>query len=223
MVQYKMDGPARDQVMKLMQEKDRIESEIREQNLVLEENNVGMQDSLIDGDGYPRNDIDVYKVRHARHRIICLQNDHKNIMKQIERGLSEVHSQFVANGEGTSRDDHSHSSHYTNGFAGGTSHASAQSRPQTNSDESFAVIALVVVGSPADIAGLNENDELLEFGTINAANFTDVNQVNSLVQHSVGQPIQVRVRRGRHVLSLTVVPRIWTQPGLLGCRIEKKS
>ncbi|XP_034826122.1 26S proteasome non-ATPase regulatory subunit 9 [Maniola hyperantus] len=222
MVQYNMDGPARDQVMKLIQEKDRIESDIREQNLVLEENNVGMQDSLVDTDGYPRNDVDVYKVRHARHRIICLQNDHKNIMKQIERGLSEVHSQFVANGEGTSRNDQSRSSGYTNGFAGGTSGVSAQSRPLT-SDESFAVIAYVVVGSPADIAGLNENDELLEFGTINAINFTDVNQVNSLVQHSMGQPIQVRVRRGRHVLSLTVVPRIWTQPGLLGCRIEKKS
>lgn len=66
-----MDGPARDRVMKLIQERDRIESEIREQNLVLEENHVGMQDPLVDGDGYPRSDVDVYKVRHARHRIIC--------------------------------------------------------------------------------------------------------------------------------------------------------
>lgn len=66
-----MDGPARDRVMKLIQEKDRIESEIREQNLVLEANNVGMHDPLVDADGFPRNDIDVYKVRHARHRIIC--------------------------------------------------------------------------------------------------------------------------------------------------------
>lgn len=71
MVGFNMDGPARDRVMKLIQEKDRIESIIRDQNLILEANNVGMQDSLVDADGFPRNDIDVYKVRHARHQIIC--------------------------------------------------------------------------------------------------------------------------------------------------------
>ncbi|XP_023937207.2 26S proteasome non-ATPase regulatory subunit 9 [Bicyclus anynana] len=220
MVNLNMDGPARDQVMKLIQEKDRIENEIREQNLVLEENNIGMQDPLVDGDGYPRNDIDVYKVRHARHLIICLQNDHKNIMKQIERGLGEVHSQFRANGEGTSSNGQSHSQHI-NGYAEVT-HNVSDARPNAN-DQGFAVIAFVLLGSPADTAGLHENDELLEFGTINATNFTDLNQVNNLVQHSVGQPIQLRVRRGSVVLSLTITPRVWTRPGLLGCRIEKKS
>lgn len=71
MVGLNMAGPARDRVMKLMQDKDKIESEIREQTAILETNNVGMHDSLVDSEGYPRNDIDVYKVRHARHRIIC--------------------------------------------------------------------------------------------------------------------------------------------------------
>lgn len=30
-----------------------------------------MQEALVDNDGYPRADIDVYQVRHARHKIIC--------------------------------------------------------------------------------------------------------------------------------------------------------
>ena len=39
------------------------------------QNLVGMDEPLVDSEGYPRNDIDVYRVRHARHRIICkLQN-----------------------------------------------------------------------------------------------------------------------------------------------------
>lgn len=71
MVGLNMNGPARDRVMKLIQEKDRIESEIRNENAVLAANNVGMDDPLVDADGFPRNDIDVYKVRHARHKIIC--------------------------------------------------------------------------------------------------------------------------------------------------------
>lgn len=71
MVGYNMDGPARDRVMKLIQEKDRLEAAIREQTAILETNLVGMHDPLVDQEGYPRNDIDVYKVRHARHQIIC--------------------------------------------------------------------------------------------------------------------------------------------------------
>lgn len=30
-----------------------------------------MDENLVDAEGYPRADIDVYQVRHARHRIIC--------------------------------------------------------------------------------------------------------------------------------------------------------
>lgn len=52
-----------------------------------------MNDALVDKDGFPRQDIDVYQVRHARHKIICLQNDHKAIMKEIELGLHKIHSQ----------------------------------------------------------------------------------------------------------------------------------
>lgn len=93
-----------------------------------------MKGDLIDTEGYPRSDIDVYSVRHARHKIICtyelihsfklhvysqsqlqwyfvfssrhsafslymrvfkltlgLQNDHKDVMRQIEEKLYAVH------------------------------------------------------------------------------------------------------------------------------------
>lgn len=46
-----------------------------------------MRDPLVDADGFPRNDIDVYQVRHARHQIINLQNDLKSLLKEIEKGL----------------------------------------------------------------------------------------------------------------------------------------
>ena len=32
---------------------------------------VGIDGPLVDEEGYPRADIDVYAVRHARHRIAC--------------------------------------------------------------------------------------------------------------------------------------------------------
>ncbi|CAH0717951.1 unnamed protein product, partial [Brenthis ino] len=212
MVGCTMDGPARDRVMKLIQEKDRIESEIREHNLVLEANNVGMQDPLVDAEGFPRNDIDVYKVRHARHRIICLQNDHKTLMKQIEQGLGEVHSEFRGtNSAGTSAP----SPTYTNGFATSSNGDSNQNM------KSFAKVGCIQEGSPADLGGLCENDDILQFGSVNADNYSDITQVHNVVAHSVGQPIQVRVKRGSHVLGITVTPRPWAQPGLLGCQIRR--
>lgn len=50
-------------------------------------NNIGMREALVDSDGFPRNDIDVYQVRHARHQINTLQNDLKSLLKEIEKGL----------------------------------------------------------------------------------------------------------------------------------------
>lgn len=35
------------------------------------QNHVGMDEPLVDSEGFPRQDIDVYQVRHARHKIIC--------------------------------------------------------------------------------------------------------------------------------------------------------
>ncbi|CAK1543379.1 unnamed protein product [Leptosia nina] len=216
MVGLNMDGPARDRVIKLMQEKDRIESEIRDQTAILETNNVGMHDQLVDSEGYPRNDIDVYKVRHARHRIICLQNDHKELMKAIERGLYEVHSNYVGTNGESSMPRSVPMPSFTNGFNNG-----AEIRNGDDSCKTFAIVGFVQEGSPADIAGLCENDEIIQFGSVNSNNFTDITQVHQIVSHSVGQRIQVKVRRDELVQSITVVPRPWAQPGLLGCQIRR--
>jgi hypothetical protein len=38
------------------------------------QNGVDMQSSLVDAEGFPRNDIDIYAVRNARHTIACKKN-----------------------------------------------------------------------------------------------------------------------------------------------------
>ncbi|CAG9792800.1 unnamed protein product [Diatraea saccharalis] len=220
MVGYKMDGPARDRVLKLMEEKDRIESEIREQTAILDTNNVGMNDALVDGEGYPRGDIDVYKVRHARHRIICLQNDHKALMKRIEQGLAEVHSDFVGpNGEGPSVVVPLPNAPYSNGHS---SYAPSNEGDTVNLNESgFASVGNIQPGSPADMDGLCEGDEILQFGSINSGNFTDVTQIHQLISHSINQSIRVQLRRDHRILTINLTPRPWAQPGLLGCHIRR--
>ena len=74
--------------------------EISECKSVLDsEADVGMNGPLIDNEGYPRNDIDIVKVRTARQKIICLMNDHKEIMKKISDALESIHQQN-SNGTG---------------------------------------------------------------------------------------------------------------------------
>ena len=88
-----MSNYTRLEALKLDEEKSKIEKEIAEWKSVLDsEQNIGMDGPLVDNEGYPRNDIDVAKVRLARNRIICLSNDHKDIMKKLSEALISIHA-----------------------------------------------------------------------------------------------------------------------------------
>ncbi|CAF4353773.1 unnamed protein product, partial [Adineta steineri] len=65
----------REELLELVKQKDDIEKELNELADELKtQNNVGMTEALVDKEGYPRNDIDLVRVRHIRQRVICLQN-----------------------------------------------------------------------------------------------------------------------------------------------------
>lgn len=94
----------KEQVMKLMERKEQIERTINDCGRILIVNkNVGLHESLVDEDGFPRNDIDVYQVRQARNQIICLQNDLKALLKEIEEGLIEVHAEAKVNHDASTK------------------------------------------------------------------------------------------------------------------------
>lgn len=94
----------REQVLKLIEQKDKIEKTINDCGRILVTNkNVGLHESLVDAEGFPRNDIDVYQVRQARHQIVCLQNDLKALMKEIEQGLIEIHADAKVNLEASTK------------------------------------------------------------------------------------------------------------------------
>ena len=61
----------REQVIEMMKQKDGLEEELKALHEVLKSQGVGMEEPLVDGEGFPRSDIDVYQVRHARSNIRC--------------------------------------------------------------------------------------------------------------------------------------------------------
>ncbi|KAG7164733.1 26S proteasome non-ATPase regulatory subunit 9-like, partial [Homarus americanus] len=178
----------RESVMALMEEKEKLEQTIKELWDVLKSNNIGMTESVIDSEGYPRTDIDVYQVRHARHQIKCLQNDHSALLRRIEEGLAVVLSpsstqDLDPNGTNVS--------------------------PPSPNREPFAKVDHVVLGSPANMAGLQENDLLTQFGSITCDNFRSLVNISQIIT----------VSRNEQSVTLTLTPRQWSGRGLLGCNI----
>lgn len=200
---------AKEEVMRLMADKDKLEKSISDYGLILSANdNVGMAGPLIDAEGYPRNDIDVYKVRQARQQILCLQNDHKKLMSEIEKLLHQVHKEAADN----------------ENSAGITIKAAAISLESPNQEivplNVIVNVNLVSPGSPAEDAGLRIGDGILQFGSINSRNFeNNLMQIATLVNNMENQRIALKIKRSEQILDLILIPKKWSGRGLLGFNI----
>ncbi|XP_036593838.1 26S proteasome non-ATPase regulatory subunit 9 isoform X2 [Trichosurus vulpecula] len=198
-------------VQELMRRKDEVEAQIKAYYDVLEDQKgVGMNEPLVDIEGYPRADVDVYQVRTARHNIICLQNDHKALMKQVEEALHQLH----ARGKEKQARDAAEAQNEALNQGQGPSQSQSQSAPRP-----FAKVNNISPGSPASTSGLQVDDEIVEFGSVNAHNFQNLQNIGTVVQHSEGHPLNVTVLRRGERLQLRLVPMRWAGKGLLGCNI----
>ncbi|TGZ57020.1 26S proteasome non-ATPase regulatory subunit 9 [Temnothorax longispinosus] len=191
---------AKDHVLQLMKEKDKIESDLRALKEVLDSNHIGMDEPLVDSEGYPRQDINVYQVRHTRHKIICLRNDHKDVMKKIEEGLHRVHALG-----GASKAEESI--------------ADIPDSQETEGLEPFLRVNLVSPGSPAETAGIQVEDLILEFGSVHCRNFKSLIDIGKLVENSRYKTVNVKIKRGSNTIVLSLIPRPWVGKGLLGCNV----
>ncbi|XP_053181311.1 26S proteasome non-ATPase regulatory subunit 9 [Scomber japonicus] len=189
-------------VKSLIKKKDDIEEQIKAYYDVLEDQGVGVEGPLVDAEGFPRADVNLYQIRTARHSISCLQNDHKAIMLEIEEALHRLHAR-----EKAKRDQ---------------DEAEAQEEAmeqQVTLPSPFARVDAVTQGSPACRAGLRVGDELIEFGSVNTDNFQNLQNIASVVQHSEGKPLRVALIRDGQRAQMSLTPQRWSGRGLLGCNI----
>ncbi|XP_048041242.1 26S proteasome non-ATPase regulatory subunit 9 isoform X1 [Megalobrama amblycephala] len=185
----------------LIKRKEEIEEQIKAYYDMLQaQGGVGMDGPLVDVEGFPRADVDLYKVRTARHSISCLQNDHKAIMVEIEEALHRLHA--------TARVRHE------------KDETKMEATEQSVSPPSpFALVDAVTQGSPAFQAGLRVGDEIMEFGSVNTQNFRNLRDIASVVQHSEGKSLRVGLFRNGQEVHLNLTPRNWSGRGLLGCNL----
>ncbi|KAF9909361.1 hypothetical protein EC991_008746 [Linnemannia zychae] len=215
----------------LMKQKDELEAEIKQQQDDLQSQKVGMNDPLIDSNGFPRSDIDLVVVRTARSNIIRLKNDMKALMLQIEEALHAVHAEALE--EKQRREAEKKKEQELSGTASIGS-AAASSTPSATTpaavDEAalerslppFARVNAVAPDSPAREAGLVQGDRIVVFGTVNANSPNTLPSLSAHVQSKENKPILVKVQRGdsTDLVSLVLVPKQgWGGRGLLGCHI----
>uniref|UniRef100_A0A8D2PLH4 26S proteasome non-ATPase regulatory subunit 9 n=1 Tax=Zosterops lateralis melanops TaxID=1220523 RepID=A0A8D2PLH4_ZOSLA len=131
-----------------------------------------------------------------------LQNDHKAVMKQVEEALHQLHA----------REKEKHARDEAEALA------EAMSQKQ-NLPQAFAKVNAVTPGSPASVSGLQVDDEIVEFGSVNANNFQNLQNIATVVQHSEGRPLSVTVIRGGRRVHVGLTPKRWSGKGLLGCNI----
>jgi len=188
-----------EQARTLMAQKSNIEAELETHISILKANNVTMQTPLVDVEGFPRADIDIYAVRGARVRIIELRNDLKAVMDAVGKALEGIYDPSLTSQQSTQND-------------------SSSERPL----KPFAKVDGVAPGSPAAEAALQRGDLVVKFGQLDENSFksNSLQPLANLVAENENRSISIRVIRSDKTVFLTLTPRKdWGGRGMLGCHI----
>ncbi|KAL7996572.1 putative PDZ domain, 26S Proteasome non-ATPase regulatory subunit 9, PDZ superfamily, PDZ domain 6 [Plasmopara halstedii] len=183
-------------------------------------NNPGIDGPLVDTEGFPRADIDVYRVRQLRHQLALKQTDHRIVMNEIEKLLPRV---FEARSGNKQQQIKTAGIDLTDSMKKLETEWKVTLNQVKQEEEdllSFAVVESVQRGSPADIAGLQAQDELLRFGSADASNHRELAAIKDIVQRNINRQIRVLVRRKSEVLVVELTPQAWQGSGVLGCLLQ---
>lgn len=200
-----------EEMRSLMAEKDRLEQNIQAMtDFLTAPNQPGLTGNLIDDEGFPRADIDMYAVRDARNKIARWQNDHKDVMKKIENQLFKAHSETRISVPIKKAENAANGSGGENASLGSLGHGPV-----------FAVIDQVFADSPAEKAGLLVDDKLKKFGNVDLVKFKEVGECFKNLRTEVVEDVSVQIvveRNGAEVM-ITLTPQKWAGQGMLGCHL----
>ncbi|KAF9241122.1 hypothetical protein BU15DRAFT_45115 [Melanogaster broomeanus] len=190
----------------LMARKDVIEAEIDTQLSILKANSCDMTTPLVDPQGFPRADLDVYTIRSARSRVIALRNDLRDVTNEIGKLLEQIYDPSLAPPPPLAPAE---------AAAGSGAQGEGPLLP-------FARVDGVAPESPAAEAGLRREDLITKFGHLTKASFSaaSLQPLAELVNNNENRELQVQVLREGQDLLVRFTPRKgWGGRGMLGCHI----
>jgi 26S proteasome non-ATPase regulatory subunit 9 len=232
----------------------------------------GLRGPLVDAEGFPRADIDLYNVRTKRNRLACINTDYRALMLEIEVELKHLHASSVAPASPLTATSGLSSSTSSKLAAVIGSSRAASCTEGAASDQSelsafanalgFALVDEVAESSPAASAGLRVGDVVVFFGGLKwqasglGLGSSPMTSIPRVVQESVNRPVRVVVWRGPTgaasgrapagtaapagqtdanidtdgardrdgaaggLVEVSLVPRVWSGRGLLGCHLS---
>ena len=178
------------------------------------EDPAGLKDPLVDAEGFPRGDIDIFRVRTQRHRLAEINTDYRALMKDIDEETKRVHALKAANPETRTSDDDFQI----------RAAASASRNTNVNYDtlEAIAILDEILDNSPSCEAGIMDGDILLAFGAVNSTTQQDpMNAIPNEVKNNIGKSITLIVKRENKIEEKYLTPKVWEGRGLLGCHLSK--
>jgi 26S proteasome non-ATPase regulatory subunit 9 len=193
-----------------------IEKVLEESSSFLKAAGVGLHDPLVDIEGFPRADIDVYAVRVHRNRIAEGKNDLKAVTNELHAKLAAIHAHSppaaappssaaaaaaaVAASQGEPKE------------GDGSRTSPAVANPAAPLPAHFAVVDGVALGSPAMAAGLVIGDKIVSVDGVKS--MAEIPQV--LKENRSSEWVLVR---DNALKTISLTPQKWDGQGLLGCQI----
>ncbi|KAK6910004.1 26S proteasome non-ATPase regulatory subunit 9 [Kwoniella mangroviensis CBS 8886] len=210
------EGEPREYARALMQRKDDIEKEIEALKDVLNSHGVTQQTQLIDNEGYPRGDIDIYAIRHARSSLVRLQNDRQTVSDLLATALQDAFSRPTPSTSSGIPNGHSHEPQSQNNSNQVNGNGDVGEWPE----KPIARVNTVTLQSPASQAGLQPDDLIYDFAGVTHTSQGGIQAIGAVVSRSEGVSLKLLILRGDQRVTLHLTPRNgWGGRGSLGCHI----
>lgn len=214
----------RHELRRMDEEKKRLEQKLTDALQYLESTPVGLHGRLLDDEGFPRGDCDLYAVRTARNTADTTRNDLRALSEKMYTLLNALHH---------STKDEAELQMVQDAAARRQRQAAAEKRARRMAEVQRVrklapclVVAKVDAGSPAAEAGLSVGMRILQYGVVTHAELA-AEGLAALARETSsheGEPITVWVQKPGELnedpTDLVLVPQRWSGPGLLGCALD---
>lgn len=215
----------RGELKQLDAEKSALEMKLTEALEYLRQTPAGLDQPLLDADGFPRDDCDLYAVRQARNTVDCTRNDLTAMNARIFELLNELHADTRAEAQAQMALDAAARRQRSSEVAKRT--AKMMELQRVRQLTPFLTVTAVQPNSPAGEAGLCPGMVVLQYGCVldSTVATQGLGAMATETSEREGQPLVVWVRADitngeDDPMELIVVPQKWSGAGLLGCTFE---
>lgn len=238
-----LEQPTRDalkeEIAALAEKRRATEATVAEALEYLRGTPVGMTEPLVDAEGFPRDDCDLYAVRQARQTVICGRNDLRDIEEELgeklftlmEGGREEAAAQ-IARDDAAKAQQQQQQSAAASGTAPAADPAVMRMIEMLSALPPILTVAAVEPGSPAHDGGLRAGYRVYQYADLNAGNVRQIGlpAVAARTQEHEGRALSVWVRPAALVTEngldegelreIIIVPQKWSGRGILGCALD---